>query len=84
MMAKNDLPPVGTELHALRRKPSKERVTASIVEDSQFPGGRAVECAGRRFATLSAAAAAYSRTARNGWVWWRTTDGRPVSETRGR
>lgn len=69
------LPRTGTHLVAFRRKPNKEVVHGVIIEDSAFPFGRAIEVAGRRFATLSEASTAITGYSSNGWRWWKNADG---------
>ncbi len=73
------LPPVGTKLIG-RRQRGGVGVHAKIVSAHDFPLGRAVEVAGQRYASLSAAAKAVCGHEANGWVWWRGSDGRLAGE----
>lgn len=78
-MSKRDLPPIGTTLYATTRRP-KRRVAGEIVADESFPLGRALLADGKRYATISGAASEIVGHRRNGAIWWRTADGRRLSE----
>lgn len=80
------LPPAGTRLISRRHRGRHrgEFTVGKIVDDSNFPGGRAVDVDGVRYSTLSAAAKAVSGHETNGWVWWHLEDGRPVADLRKR
>jgi hypothetical protein len=75
-----ELPPIGTRLFAYKRKPVRSRIEGEVVMDSTSLNGRALEVEGRRYASLSEAASKIAGTRRNGWLWWRTEDGRPVGK----
>jgi hypothetical protein len=80
-MASRPLPPTGTKLFAYRRKPQRSRIEGIVVDDVSFAGGRALEVAGRRYASLSEAASSITGGRRNGWIWWRLPNGQFVGET---
>ena len=66
-----ELPPVGTQL-AGRYK--GETFTATVVASEGSQAGRAVECRGERYASLSAAAKAVAGHSVNGWRFWKEVE----------
>lgn len=65
---KRQLPPVGTSLTG--RSHGKEH-HAVIVKSSKFPEGRAVECEGILYESLTGAARAITKYSINGWLFWK-------------
>ncbi len=78
-MSESQLPPVGTKLFASKRRPNREFV-GEIVANASVESGRALLVDVQRYSSLSAAASALAGHARNGREWWRTADGRRLSE----
>lgn len=62
-----DLPPKGTTLMGRYRG---RELSVEIVDAGGDPAERAVECEGRRYSSLSAAARAITGGAVNGWRFW--------------
>ena len=65
------LPRVGTALRAFHRGRSRSAV---IVETTEFSSGRGVLIGGRAYLSLSAAGAAITGYAVNGWLFWHPID----------
>jgi hypothetical protein len=66
-----ELPPVGTELAGRYRG---QEVSARIVKDDDRGGAPAVECRGKRYRSLSAAARAITGNSVNGWRFWQVVE----------
>ena len=66
-----ELPPVGTELVGRYRG---QEVSARIVKDDDRGGASAVECRGKRYRSLSAAARAITGNSVNGWRFWQVVE----------
>ena len=65
------LPPVGTVLTHHYRRSRRGTITASVVEAPSFAEGRASELQGKLYRSMSAAAQVLTRSAVNGWVFWK-------------
>ena len=62
------LPPTGTQF--IRQWKGKY-YTAIIVEDKSMPSGKTIECRGRFYSSMSAAAVAITKQPTNGWRFWK-------------
>ena len=66
-----ELPPVGTELVGRYRG---QEVSARVVASDDHDGASAVECRGKRYRSLSAAARAITGNSVNGWRFWQVVE----------
>ena len=66
---------VGTELHHVSRRYPDRALTATVVEDG-------ISLRGEVYASPSGAARSLTRTAVDGWTFWRLPDGRQLGDLR--
>ncbi len=71
----NQLPGIGTNLIAFKRKPNRSIVRATIVAHPDSARGSAVLFDGKVYDSLTSAARAATGYETNGWLWWKNEDG---------
>lgn len=76
------LPDIGTKLYG--RKHRGKVTEATVVQDETCPGKRAIDVAGTKYASPSAAAKAISGHETNGWLWWKRSNGRSIGKAKRR